>query len=373
LDVDPLTRDPGNWPRRPSPWFDRAVGDPDAQSRSEVARIVIEPGQVVRTTDYHTGGEPFRIVTGGVAVPAGRSVLDRRGDAISRFDDVRAFLVNEPRGHADMYGCFVTPPDDDGAVIGAIFFHKDGFSTACGHGTIALATWAVHEGLVASARSFAIDVPSGRLAVEVEVLDGEVTGASFVNVASFVSATDLELSAGGRDVRVDVSFGGAFYASVDVGALGLSVTPEHLGELIAIGRGVRAALAGHEAVRHPSEPRLSGCYGTIFHETLEARGRGLAQRNVTVFADGEVDRSPCGSGTSARLAVLHHRGALGTGDLLDHTSIVGSTFAATVIDTTTIHGRPAVITRVAGRAHRTGRHEFVLDVDDELGLGFQLR
>lgn len=336
-------------------------------------RAVFVAGQVVCTTDYHTGGEPFRIVTAGVEMPAGLSMLDRRSDAITRFDDVRAFLVNEPRGHADMYGCFVTPPDDEGAVLGAVFFHKDGFSTACGHGTIALATWAVHEGLVAGARSFAIDVPSGRLAVEVDVADGEVTGASFVNVASFVSATDLDLTVDGWAVQVDVSFGGAFYASVDVGTLGLSVTPEHLGELIAIGRGVRRVLDGHDAVRHPTEPRLSGCYGTIFYEDVPARGRGLAQRNVTVFADGEVDRSPCGSGTSARLAVLHHRGTLGTGDLLDHTSIVGSTFSAAVIDTTTVDGRPAVITRVAGRAHRTGRHEFVLDDADELGLGFQLR
>ena len=347
--------------------------------------VRVGPGARILTTDYHTAGEPFRIVTGivtgGVTELAGASVLDRRSDAMERFDDVRAFLVNEPRGHADMYGCFVTPADDDRGALGAVFFHKDGFSTACGHGTIALATWAVHEGLVPVVEpttSFAIDVPSGRLAVEVEVVGGEVSGASFVNVASFVTATDIEIDVGGRVVPVDVSFGGAFYASLDLAApalatLGLTATPACLTELIAIGRRVRTALDGHWSLAHPSEPRLSGCYGTIFYEAIPDRGLGFAQRNVTVFADGEVDRSPCGSGTSARLAVLHHRGVLEVAAPLDHVSIVGSSFRASVIGTTTVHGLPAVVTRVAGRAHRTGTHEFVLDAADELGLGFQLR
>ncbi len=320
----------------------------------------------MQTADYHTAGEPFRIVVGGVSAPRGATVLDRRSDAIGRLDHIRAFLCNEPRGHGDMYGCFVTPPDDDGAEFGALFFHKDGFSTACGHGTIALATWAIETGVLAAVEpvtTFAIDVPSGRLTVRADVTDGRVGEVRFTNVASWVSATGVEVV--GRSA--DISFGGAFYASVEDGP----IAPERLDDLIALARRIKADLADHPSVSHPLDGRLSGLYGVIFHETISSSP--LHQRNVTVFADGEVDRSPCGSGTSARLALLHDEGVLAAGDLMCHEGIVGTMFTGRVVSETIVHGRPAVITEVGGRASRTGFHTFVLEPDDELGLGFQLR
>ena len=329
----------------------------------------------VDTTDYHTAGEPFRIVVGGVGPIPGKAVLDKRAWAIENLDRVRRLLVFEPRGHADMYGCFVTDPDDADGDLGVLFFHNAGFSTACGHGTIALATWAIENGLVrvsGSETRMVIDVPSGRLPVVVRVEDGRPVSARFRNVPSFVHSRGLSVgtrSAG--EVSLDVAFGGAFYASVDASTLGLAVEPANLGRFVEIGREIKDHLNAAQEISHPLEPRLRDVYGTIFFE--DTAGNGPAQRNVTVFADGEVDRSPCGSGTSARLALLHAEGRLGVGETLDHAGIVGTRFTGRVIEETETGGRPAVVTEVEGSAHLTGHHHFVLREDDPLRPGFLLR
>ncbi len=332
----------------------------------------------VNTVDYHTAGEPYRIVVGGVPPLTGATVLDRRSDAMARLDHVRRFLVNEPRGHADMYGCFVTPPDDDGAEFGMVFFHKDGFSTACGHGTVAGATWAIDTGMIeveardAVAR-FNLDVPSGRLAVEADVNDGRVGEVRFTNVAAQVRGADVVVGLDdGTEVDVTVGYGGAHYAVLAAAAVGLAVEPVHVDEFIHLGRAIKAALAGHPAAEHPTDDRLSGLYGVIFFDDDPAPGvdgATLRQRNITIFADGSVDRSPCGSGTSARLAVLHHEGKLGVDEVLSHRGIAGGLFSGRVVSA----GSDGVITQVGGRASLSGYHTFVLEPDDELGLGFQLR
>jgi proline racemase/trans-L-3-hydroxyproline dehydratase len=315
----------------------------------------------VEAVDYHTGGEPFRIVTGGVPPLEGRTILDKRRFAAEHLDHVRRLLVFEPRGHADMYGCFVTEPEDGGADLGVVFFHNAGFSTACGHGTIALVTWALESGRIQASGDEArvvVDVPSGRLRAIARLEDGRVASVRFRNVPAFVHARGLP--AAGREV--DVAFGGAFYASCPE-----RVEPAELPRLIELGRAIKAAVErGHEVV-HPREPELRGVYGVIFWQ--EEGEAPLVQRNVTVFADGEVDRSPCGSGTSARLALLYDEGRLGLGDPLRHRSVVGSEFTGRVVEATS----EGVVTEVEGRAHPTGRHEFVLDPDDELREGFLLR
>lgn len=336
---------------------------------------------MIHTIDYHTGGEPFRIVTAGVPDIPGGTVLERRESARApEIDDVRRLLCHEPRGHADMYGCFLVPPDDAGADLGVLFWHKDGYSTACGHGTIALGVHAVDSGLVKAdpegETDVVVDVPSGRVTARVRCAAGRVEAVTFRNVPSYVLARDVELgplagtgpSAAGTGsgpltgIRADVSYGGAIYASVPAAAFGLSVAPEHLTELIALGRAVKAALAGHPVSRHPGDDRLSGIYGVVFYDEL---GPGH-QRNVTVFADGEVDRSPCGSGTAARLALLHADGFTGT---LHHESIVGTSFRARVAEVT----EEGVVPEVEGMAYRTGEHRFALDPRDPLGTGFTLR
>ena len=316
---------------------------------------------MIQTIDYHTGGEPFRIVTGGVEPPRGRTILEARRDAAERLDHVRALLVNEPRGHADMYGCFLVEPEA-GADLGVVFFHNAGFSTACGHGTIALVTWALDEGIVERAEPetrVVVDVPSGRLETVARVEGGRVRSVRFRNVPAFVWEEGLR--AAGREV--DVSFGGAFYASCEE-----RVEAAELPRLIDLGRTIKRELEnGHEIV-HPLEPELRDVYGVIFWQDEGAN----IQRNVTVFADGEVDRSPCGSGTSARLALLDGR-ALPRGEELRHLSIVGSEFRGRVVGDADVAGRPAVITEIEGSAYRTGRASFELDPDDPLGTGFLLR
>ena len=321
----------------------------------------------VGTTDYHTAGEPFRIVTVGVPAIDGASVRERRERAASSeaVETVRRLLCHEPRGHADMYGCFLVDPDDDGADLGVLFWHKDGYSTACGHGTIALGAWAVQSGAVAAPGDgevdVTMDVPSGRVVARVRTREGAVEAVAFRNVPSFVVARHVVVG----NAPVDVSYGGAIYASVPAERFGLRVRPDDLPALIAAGRAVKRALEGTDVARHPDDDRLSGIYGTIVYEDLGP----LHQRNVTIFADGEVDRSPCGSGTSARCALLAADGRLGEGDVLRHDSIVGSTFAARVIGA----APEGVLTEVEGMAYRTGEHRFVLDPRDPLGTGFVLR
>jgi proline racemase len=256
-----------------------------------------------------------------------------------------------------MYGCFVTEPEDDGANLGVVFFHNAGYSTACGHGTIALVTWAIESGRVAGPE-VVVDAPSGRLPTVARVEHGRVVSVRFRNVPAFVQARELETA--GR--RVDVAFGGAFYASLPE-----RVQARELPRLIELGREIKADLERDHEIVHPREPELRDVYGVIFWQ--DEGEDPLTQRNVTVFADGEVDRSPCGSGTSARLALLHDEGRLATGEPLRHRSIVGSEFTARVVEETS----EGVVTEVEGSAHLTGRHEFVLEPDDELGEGFLLR
>lgn len=335
--------------------------------------------QQVRAVDYHTAGEPFRILTDPLEL-RGRSVAERRQHAIGdpEINRLRQLLCYEPRGHADMYGGFITPPDDDGAHFGVLFWHKDGFSTACGHGTIALGVWAVQTGRVelsaAGATEVVIDVPSGRVVARVHADGQRVTAVDFVNVPSYATAIDVQVPTSHGPIAVTLAFGGAFYAIVDAALLRFRVTQEHLPHLIALGREIRRMLNDSPHVQHSSDPRLSGVYGTIFFEDLGPSADGnLLQRNVTIFADGEVDRSPCGSGTCARLAALHASGGITIGQVLTHESIVGSRFQARVLDTVMVDQRPAVLPQVTGIAYKTGEHTFVVDPDDDLTPGFVLR
>lgn len=325
----------------------------------------------ITTEDWHTAGEPFRIVEG---VPThGASVAERRVEAMTGdADAVRRFLCLEPRGHDDMYGGFLTPPDDDGADFGVLFWHKDGFSTACGHGTIALGAWAVRTGRVPSDPDgetvVTIDVPSGRVQALVRQEHGSVTEVVFRNVESRVLARGIPLETSRGPVDVDLVFGGAVYATLPASAVGLAVSPEHTTELIRIGREIKWALDRHPAARLDDD-RLSGVYGTILVDDLGRAANGPWQRNVTVFADGEVDRSPCGSGTAARVALLAASGELGDSEELTHDSIIGTRFLATVAARTA----DGVIPEVRGLAHRVGSCTFELDDGDPLPQGFSLR
>ena len=330
--------------------------------------------------DFHTAGEPFRTVAEPPVEIPGESVAQRRELAVpgSALDDLRRLLCFEPRGHADMYGGFITPPDDDGADFGVLFWHKDGFSTACGHGTMALGAWAVYSGIVAvdpsGTTEVTIDVPSGRVRAQVHTdAEGRAASVDFVNVPSRLVASGITVDTSRGPVSVDLAWGGAIYALVDASDLGepsLDVVPENLTALISLGREIKAGLADHPDTVHPEDDRLSGVYGTIFVDRFGTLPSGeLHQRNVTIFADGQVDRSPCGSGTAARVAALHAAGELRPGQSLVHESIVGTRFRAKVLEETA----EGVIPVVTGSAHRVATSTFELDPLDDLVPGFVLR
>jgi len=334
----------------------------------------------IRTIDYHTAGEPFRIVAKPPVEIVGDTVANRRVYAMAsaEVDGLRKLLCFEPRGHADMYGCFITPPDDDGADFGVLFWHKDGFSTACGHGTIALGVWAIESGKVAvdpsGVTDVVIDVPSGRVTARVHTKGAVIESVDFVNVASYHMHSDISVDTSLGALTVDVSFGGAIYAQLDVAQIGLSVTPEHYGEIIAIGREIKWALNDSEYAEHPTDSRLSGIYGTIVYEDLVKGADGLKrQRNATIFADGEVDRSPCGSGTCARLATLVEKKQLKIGEVLKHDSIVDSQFLGVAKAQVTSDGYDAILPQVTGMAYKTGESVFTVDPRDPLTPGFVLR
>jgi len=332
----------------------------------------------ISTVDYHTAGEPFRIVTSAIPDIPGATVSERRERArLGKADSIRRLLCHEPRGHADMYGCFLVPPDDEDADLGALFWHKDGFSTACGHGTIALGVWAVEAKRVSANTdddtNVVIDVPSGRVTARVHCEGGVIQSVAFRNVASYVVSSDIPVRTSRGDAGVVLVYGGAIYATVPAKAFGLTVTPDNLTAFIEMGREIKRYIDGDHLAEHPSDERLSGLYGTIFYDDLGREGGSLHQRNVTIFADGEVDRSPCGSGTAGRLAQLAAEGVLDVGDELVHDSIIGTTFRARAVARVDAEGRAGIIPEVTGMAYRTGEHEFSIDPADPLRAGFVLR
>lgn len=331
----------------------------------------------VAFTDYHTAGEPFRIIDGVAPIP-GATVAAKRATAQGSPDveAVRMMACREPRGHGDMYGCFIVAPDDDGADFGVLFFHNDGYSTACGHGTIALGAWAVQSGRIRSdpdgVTAVTIDVPSGRVVAHVTRARGDVTSVVFENVPSYPVRRDVVVATSIGPVTVDVAYGGALYASVYAPALGLEVTLDHMSALRSLGREIKWALNDTDVAVHPHDPRLNGIYGTIIVDDLGETERGIHQRNVTVFADGRIDRSPCGSGTAARLALLADEGRLDSDHVLIHDSIVGTRFIGRLRRAPGDGPVGAIIPSVEGMAYQTGRGVFNLDPADPLGVGFLL-
>lgn len=330
--------------------------------------------RLISTIDAHAGGEPLRIVTGGLPPLPGRTVLDRRTYLHDHHDDLRRLLLFEPRGHADMYGAILTPPDSGDADYGVIFLTNEGYSTMCGHGIIALTTALLETGAFPCSRPETIvtyDTPAGRVVARAMIEDGKVVKVAFENVPAYQCATGTDVDVVGRTVPVDVAWGGAFYALVEAQDLGVDLTPESISDLIRLGMEVKRAISNAMDIRHPHDPRLSSLYGTVISGPAhDAASHG---RNATIYADGAVDRSPCGTGTSAKLAVLHAADQLGMNEPYIHESIIGTTFEGRVLGEIEEAGYPAVRTEIAGRGFLTGFHQFVLDPDDPTAPGFLIR
>jgi trans-L-3-hydroxyproline dehydratase len=329
----------------------------------------------ITTIDMHTAGEPFRVITGGYPELPGDTILARRRYARQHLDHLRTALMWEPRGHADMYGCIVTPPVTPEADIGVLFLHNEGYSTMCGHGIIAITKLVLESGLLPMREPetrVGIDSPAGLITAYARVRAGQVESVRFHNVPSFVVALDETVEVPGLGtVRYDLAFGGAFYAYVRAADAGVSCTPDDFRTLIARGVTIKQAVIASRPIVHPFEEDLGLLYGTIFIEA--AHDPAHHSRNVCIFADGEVDRCPTGTGVSGRLAIHHARAEVGLDEPIVVESILGTTFTGRIVETTRFGPYPAVIPEVEGTAHITGRHEFLIDPGDPLKDGFILR
>lgn len=328
-----------------------------------------------QTIDAHTGGEPLRIILSGYPELKGNTLLEKRTVAQNHHDELRKVLIWEPRGHADMYGTIIVEPDTTDADFGVIFIHNDGYSTGCGHAVIALTKVFVETGLIPMNEpetEVKMDVPSGFIKSYAKVKNGQVTGVRFENVPSFVQSLDTEVNVPGLGmINYDLAFGGAFYAFVDVSQVGLDCTPEFQPQLIKTGMKIKHAIINSVEIIHPTEPEMNFLYGIIF--TGASKDPNHHNRNVCVFAEGEVDRSPTGTGVSARAAILHAKGEIEVGESIIIESIIGSIFSVKVVEKTTFGSYNAVIPEVSGNAYITGKNTFWIDPKDPLKDGFIMR
>ena len=343
-------------------------------------------GRVVKTIDAHAAGAPLRLVREGWPEPAGATMGEKLAFASSRQDKLRAFLMNEPRGHADMSGALLTAPERPGSAHGVIFMHGEGFSAMCGHGLLALgkilggsrfevpgSSSALVQGATSlstststsSFTSYVLDTAVGTVTVRV---NGD--NVSYIGVPSFVLAGGVAVSVGTRTLVVDVAYGGAFYAMVDAEAAGLAVVPSKLPELRAVGRAIAQAVEKQITLVHPADAEVTGLDGVIFTGPPSSERADI--RSVTIFADGAADRSPCGAATCALLAVVDAMGLIDPSRPFVNESIIGTTFSATIADRASIGDVPAIVPEISGTAHITGEHTFVLEKNDPFPQGFRL-
>ena len=370
----------------------RAGLRPATSNKPRTIRVICGPGihssalvHRIKSIDAHAAGEPLRLVIEGLPSPEGRTMLEKRAWARKRLDHLRQSIMLEPRGHTDMYGALLTEPVTDDAHAGLLFMHNEGWSTMCGHGVIAVTTIAIERGLIWSqpggegeAKPATVelryDTPAGRVEARAHLAPHggavRVESVAFRNVPSFVFEPSLLVTVGTRKIPVDIAFGGAFYAIVDAEAAGVPIDAEHLPELRRLGMAIAREVEKLRRVVHPSDPGLEGIYGTIF--TAPAHLPDAHLRNVTIFADAEVDRSPCGTGTAAVMAVLNDMGLLLDDLPFVHESIVGTTFKGRVVDRVQVGDRPAIVPEIEGSAWITGEHTFLIDGNDPLRTGFRL-
>ncbi|MBR9901847.1 MULTISPECIES: proline racemase family protein [Thalassospira] len=346
---------------------------PASPNDSQIAPAYPGPSNPIEVVDMHTGGEPLRIITSGYPDIPGKDILAKRRYAKDHLDHLRRFLMFEPRGHYDMYGAILVEPSLPDADLAVLFIHNEGYSTMCGHAILALGRYAIDYGLVKAVEPITtvnIECPCGLVRAEVEVSNGKTDKVRFSSVPSFMLANDVSLRLpDGTAFKTDIGYGGAFYAILDARQFDIAITPENVGRLTRLAEEICQAVNDSITLAHPDHDDLAFLYGAILTD-----GRDMyeipATRNICVFAKNQVDRSPTGSGVSARLAIQHARGLIAPGQVRVFASVIGSSFEGSVEATTSCGPHEAIIASVKGKAHYSGKASFWYEEDDEVGRGF---
>jgi len=328
---------------------------------------------ILHAVDSHTEGMPTRVITGGVGVIPGATMSERRAYFMEHLDHLRLLLMREPRGHASMSGAILQPPTRPDADYGVLFIEVSGCLPMCGHGTIGVATVLVETGMVPVVEpvtTVRLDTPAGLVTAEVAVRDGAATAVTLANVPSFSVALDRKISLpSGRNVTFDLAYGGNFYAILPLDQFDLPFDRSHKNEILAAGLELMAAINAEEEPVHPLDPSVRGCHHVQF---LAPDATPERSAHAMAIYPGWFDRSPCGTGTSARMAQLHARGQLALGREFVNESFIGTTFTGRLLGETTVGGLPAVLPSITGRAWITGTAQYMLDPTDPFPTGFDL-
>jgi proline racemase len=329
--------------------------------------------RMLTAVDAHTAGMPMRVVLGGAPHIPGRSILEKVRYVRENLDDLRAFLVLEPRGHSGMFAAILTEPTTAGADAGVIFLNPGGYDTMCGHGTIAICTVLVEMGKVKVKEpetEIVLDTPAGTVRGRVAVRKGSAEEVTLRNVPSFLYKADVPVDVPGLGrCAVDVAYGGdLFYAILPAEAVGLEIKPERDSDIIHCGRKIWEALNDQVEAQHPELPALRGFAGVIFSGPPTHPEATL--KNACFGPPGFTDRSPCGTGTCAKMASLYARGELGLGEEFVHESFIGTVFHGRAIQEVRVGTYRAILPEITGNAYITGIQQFVLDPRDPFPAGF---
>ncbi|SHJ85704.1 proline racemase [Dethiosulfatibacter aminovorans DSM 17477] len=325
------------------------------------------------TVESHTMGQPLRCVVGGIHNIIGETMMKKKESFINNYDDIRKSLMLEPRGHRDMFGAVITKPTMAEADYGVIFMHGQGYHNMCGHGTIAVSTIAIETGMVEACEPETIirqEAPAGLVTIKAKVKEGRAEKISFENVPAFLYRENVLISVPDHgDVKIDVAFGGSFFAVVDHEQLNIDICPENASQLVEIGMAIIEAANEQIDVVHPELPDINTIdlceiYGP-------AKSEDADMQNVTIF-DGQIDRSPCGTGTCAKMATLYAKGKLGINEEFTYESIINTKFVGRVLCETKVGSYVAVVPEITGSAFITGNSKFIIDPDDPVKYGFSL-
>jgi proline racemase/trans-L-3-hydroxyproline dehydratase len=336
--------------------------------------VLVKSGHIINVVDSHTAGEPTRIVVSGLPAIQGKTVAEKRDAFRAKFDYLRKALLWEPRGHRDMFGAVLVPPEDPRAQIGSFFLDPGGYLDMCGHGSIGLVTVCFHMGMLSRKsrqKSWFLETPAGLVRFQPNFDRRGVASVSIQNVPSFVCRSGLTFDLPGYgSIKGDVAYGGNFFLLVDATQLGLGISPREINRLIDLGLALRHRANEQVQVSHPHSAERKSIQLVEFYVPLD--GKQANARNVVILGDGQVDRSPCGTGTCAKMALLHAEGRLGLNADYIQESILGTRFSGRLLSETKVGEFPAVCPEITGSAWITGFNQLVVDPKDPLKGGFLL-